>query len=222
MKSKDNLRAIYSAAIIIILFIIATIIAQKNLALFEQHLKDSIPGMIIYVLLMIVETVLAPLTALPIIAIAANIWGPILTALLSILGWAVGSLISFWIGREYGFPIVKHLISEKKIKKIESLIPERNIFLGVVLLRIAIPVDILSYVLGMFTRIKWRTYTLATIIGITPLAFLFAFIGKVPFVYQILAALIAGIILILIVIYSITRKKPSKRRITKTWDKFFK
>ena len=67
-----------------------------------------------------------------------------------------------------------------------------------------IPVDILSYALGLFSKIKFWPYVIATFIGVIPVTFLLAYIGSVPFIYQILAFLIVGII---ILVGLIVRKK---------------
>ena len=84
----------------------------------------------------------------------------------------------------------------KDIEKFERLIPEENIFWSIVFFRMAIPVDILSYLLGLFSHIKFRTYALATVIGVIPFAFVFAYAGTLQLRYQILAFLIAVIIIL--------------------------
>jgi len=68
---------------------------------------------------------------------------------------------------------------------LEKKIPKENLFLGIIFLRMVIPVDILSYALGLFSKIKTRDYLLATIIGVSPFAFIFAYLGRMPFYYQI-------------------------------------
>ena len=50
-------------------------------------------------------------------------------------------------------------------------------FMSVVLLRMVLPVDVLSYALGFFSDISLWRYTTATIIGIAPFAFIFAYAG---------------------------------------------
>ena len=64
-----------------------------------------------------------------------------------------------------------------------------------------IPVDLLSYALGIFGVLDWRNYTLATIIGIVPFAFIFAYLGTLPVSYQ-LFSIPVGVLLISIVYIS--------------------
>ena len=154
--------------------------------------------MVAYVVIAVIATVAAPISAGPLIPIAANVWGVAVTAALSILGWTIGSLIAFAIGRRYGLPLAQKFFSVRNLESMHKHIPKEKIFWSVVLLRIMIPVDLLSYALGVFGVLGWRRYTLATIIGITPFAFIFAYLGTLPISYQ-LFSIPAGILLIFIV-----------------------
>jgi len=55
-----------------------------------------------------------------------------------------------------------------------------------------IPVDILSYAVGLFTDIHAITYFWATLVGIVPFAFIFSYAGMFPWYLQI-SAFIIGI-----------------------------
>jgi hypothetical protein len=48
-------------------------------------------------------------------------------------------------------------------------------FWNIVLLRMVIPVDVLSYALGLFVPMPLSRYVLATAIGVSPFAIIFAF-----------------------------------------------
>jgi uncharacterized membrane protein YdjX (TVP38/TMEM64 family) len=63
-------------------------------------------------------------------------------------------------------------------------------------LRIAIPVDLLSYALGLFSKVRYRDYALATIIGISPLAFILAYLGTLPFIFQMIALSVALVLIL--------------------------
>jgi uncharacterized membrane protein YdjX (TVP38/TMEM64 family) len=135
-------------------------------------------GPLAYIALALLSVVMAPLTIAPFIPIAAVFFGPFLAAIYSIIGWFLGSLISFQIARHVGRPILKKFVSLDKIKKYEEYIPEHMEFWGVVLLRFIIPVDLLSYALGFLSRVAFWKYSLATLVSITPFAFIFAYAGK--------------------------------------------
>lgn len=192
MSSK--IKSIAGILLIIFLFIFFSYIVQTNMNFFRNLIGTGFSGMILYIIITIIAIVLAPVSTMPLIPVASNLWGVNLAAILSIIGWTIGALIAFLIARKYGVRIVKKIVPIEKINKFEKKIPEKNIFWTIVFLRIILPVDILSYALGLFSRIKTSTYFLATIIGLTPFAFVWAYLGKVPFYYQLFAIIIIGLI----------------------------
>ena len=62
-------------------------------------------------------------------------------------------------------------------------------------MRVALPVDELSYALGLFTTIPSRIYFLASALGILPGAFVFSYVGELSVAYQIIA-LLAGLVIV--------------------------
>ena len=200
METKKNkIKAVIPVAIIVALFVVSAFYSQK----YDEEAKifvegGGVFGMVAYVIIAVIATVAAPVSAGPLIPIAANAWGVAITAALSILGWTIGSLVAFAIGRRYGLPLAQKFFSVRNLENMHKHIPQERIFWSVVLLRIMIPVDLLSYALGIFGVLGWRRYTLATIIGITPFAFIFAYLGTLPVSYQ-LFSIPAGILLIFIV-----------------------
>ena len=197
--NKNKIKSVVPAVIISALFVVSAFYSQKygeEAKIFVE--KGGGFGMVAYVVIAVIATVAAPISAGPLIPIAANAWGVAITAALSILGWTIGSLVAFAIGRRYGLPLAQKFISAHNLEKLHKHIPQERIFWSVVLLRIMIPVDLLSYALGIFGVLGWRRYTLATIIGITPFAFIFAYLGTLPVSYQ-LFSIPAGILLIFIV-----------------------
>ncbi|HDK41846.1 MAG TPA: hypothetical protein ENG87_00590, partial [Candidatus Pacearchaeota archaeon] len=134
----------------------------------------------------------------------------VLTGLISIFAWSFGAWVAFVIGRKYGVQIIKKFISLKDIYRIEKKVPEESLFWTVVLLRLITPVDILSYALGIFTKMDIRTYLFATIIGITPFAFIFAYLGSVPIQYQIISFLAFGVLILIGWVVRIIYKKYFK------------
>ena len=200
--AKNKVKIIAPVVIIIALFIISAFYSQKygeEAKIFVE--RGGLFGMAAYVAIAITATVAAPVSAAPLIPIAANAWGVALTGALSIIGWTAGSLIAFIIGRRYGLPLTQKFVSARKLEKIHKHIPHEKVFWSVVLLRVMIPVDLLSYALGIFGVLDWKKYTLATVIGISPFAFIFAYLGTLPVSYQ-LFSIPAGILLIFIIYIS--------------------
>ncbi len=147
-------------------------------AYIEQQLEGSeIAVSVVYISVVILTTVFAPLVGLPLTPVVSVIIGPFLTALYSVLGWTVGAVIVFFIARYLARPFLSRLINMSRIEKYERYIPEKHIFLWLVFLRMIVPVDILSYVIGFTKRIKFPVYVLSTFIGIIPFSFIWAYGG---------------------------------------------
>ena len=202
MTAKNKIEVIVPVVIIIALFILSAFYSQK----YGEEARSFVErggffGMVAYVAIAIIATVAAPVSATPLIPIAANAWGVAITAILSILGWTIGAVVAFALGRRYGLPLAQKFISIHKLEKIHKHIPQERMFWSVVLLRVMIPVDLLSYALGIFGVLGWRKYTLATVVGISPFAFIFAYMGTLPVLYQ-LFSIPAGVLLISIVYIS--------------------
>jgi len=208
---RDEINALIGIVLIVGLFILASYVTQRNLEYIRGLIGGSYFSIVVYVLIAIFATVVAPVSSVPLIPVAVSVWGWFLTAILSIAGWFIGSLIAFWLARKYGVPLVRKFISLEKIEKFEKMIPEKHIFWSIVFLRMSIPVDILSYVLGLFSQIRFRTYAIATLIGILPFAFALAYIGALPFYYQIIAFMI-GLMILLVGVLIALFVKGKKRK----------
>jgi len=131
---------------------------------------------VIYIVLVILSIVLAPFN-LPLFYIAGAIWGPVLAIVYNILGWSVGAALAFLIARTMGRPFLSRFVDLQKVDTYANAINPNIEFLGVVLLRAVLPVDVLSYALGIFSSISFGKYMLATLIGIIPFAVIFAYGG---------------------------------------------
>lgn len=182
---------------IAIIFLIFSYIIQINLEYFENLVSNDLIGMLVYVLIEIASIVIAPVTTLPLVAVASNLWGWVLTGILNVIGWMIGAWIAFLIARKYGILVVKKFISIGKVHEIEKRVPKEHLFWSVVLFRVIIPIDILSYALGIFTKMSMRSYLLATLIGMIPFAFAWAYFGVIKFEYQVMLFFIAGILILI-------------------------
>ena len=195
MRFKEDIKAIAGVLLIVILFILASYVVKNNLDLFKSYIKDDFMGMIIYALVLVISIVLAPINDIVLVPIATAIWGWFIAALLTLLGWVIGSSIAFILARKYGVPLSKKILPLKEIYKSQEFVSKENTFIGIILLRIAIPIDIISYATGIFTNISFTHYFFATLIGFLPLAFFLAYLGTLPVYLQII-----GFILFLLVI----------------------
>lgn len=147
--------------------------------LFVETLIGERPfwGAVAFVFLMFGATVVAPITVLPLVPLVSPVLGPFVTALLSLLGWTLGAVVAFLIARYAGRPILSRFVSLEAIDRYEKYIDPDARFWAIVMLRILIPVDVLSYALGIFSRVSLLEYTVASVIGISFFSFVFSYLG---------------------------------------------
>ncbi len=197
MKTKD----ILSLMLLVLFFAFAIFLTQYYQPEIIKYLDYGYLSMFIYVLLGTTSTVLAPVNTLPLIPIATALWGGFITALLNITAWTAGAMIAFIISRRYGKPFLNKYSDLEKIARYEKILGTKYIFWNIVALRIMIPVDVLSYAIGLFTSVKLSTFTLATFIGVMPFAFILSYSPNMPLPFQIGVGL-----LVLVFIYFGYRK----------------
>lgn len=170
-------------------FIAVSVLAQR----YHETLASSVQqggtlGIAAYILLTALFVIFViPLDIVLLIPIGVVAWGPIPTALMSIVGWTLGAAIAFGIARRFGLPVVERIIGLARVREIERRIPKSNLFWMVVFLRMLVSVDILSYALGLFSSMPWSSYVLATALGVAPFGFYFAYAGALSFWYRLLA-----------------------------------
>ncbi len=198
-----KIKTLLPILVLVLLFLASTYLAQtysEEMVLLVGEKRFI--GIVAYTLLAAFTTVIAPLSSVPLIPITASIWGPMVAGLASITGWFIGALIAFGFSRKYGRGLVHRIFSREKVDAFEKMVPQQKLFWSIVFLRMTVPVDILSYVLGLFSTISWTAYTLATLIGITPFAFLMAYTGILPFRYQLI-----GMAITLVALFALHKRK---------------
>jgi uncharacterized membrane protein YdjX (TVP38/TMEM64 family) len=150
---------------------------QWDLTVLEQWMTTHRTlGMVAYVLFAIASVVLLPFSSLPLLPLAARLFGIVPTALLSIAGWWIGSLLAFLIAR-WSRPYLGHIASLEKIDQIATTIPSDIGFIGIVTLRMVLPTDLVSFALGLIRPLSFRLHAIATLIGIIPFAFVWSAAG---------------------------------------------
>lgn len=183
--------------VIIVLFLAAGYFSQTYFAVLTDGLRAySWGGMCVYVIGATIATVIAPLSFFPLIPVAVQLWGSVVTALLSIIAWSLGAAIAFLLARRFGQPLVRHFVGTEKVERAKQFLPRRHLFVAVVLLRMVMPVDLLSYALGLLGVMRFWPYMVATVIGITPFAFIFSFAADMQIGYQIGALVVAAVFLL--------------------------
>ena len=183
----------------------------------EEQLGDNkITTGMVYFSVVIISTIFAPFAGLPLAPAVSVIIGPLLTSLYSVLGWTIGAIVAFFIARHLARPFLCHFIDMSRMERYEEYIPEKHIFSWLIFLRVIIPVDILSYAIGLTKRIKFPVYVISTFIGVIPFSFIWSYGGHALLKRDYtLFSIFSGIGLLLFftsLMYYYTRNKAQNRR----------
>jgi uncharacterized membrane protein YdjX (TVP38/TMEM64 family) len=133
-------------------------------------------GAAVYVLVLAGSVVIAPLVSLPLVPVAASLYGVWITGLLSAIGWWLGALVAFRIAR-FGRHFVERLASLEAVDRLERKIPPDVGFSGIVILLIILPTDVASFALGFLKALQFRLFAAGALIGILPFSFVWAYAG---------------------------------------------
>ena len=189
---------------IILLFIVSSYLSKEYLSSLENVIfLKGVEGIFIFILIMMIAVIIAPFETLPLLPVAASLWGPNKAAVYAIIGWIFGSAIVFYIARIFGKKIVCKFANKIDINKWRDKLPNKNLFWLVIFARFVLPIDIISYAVGLFTKMRFGWYLLATIIGIIPFAFMFSYGATISTKWQILA----GIVIIIAIFLNYKKMK---------------
>lgn len=206
---KNSFISITGVLIIIFLFLVASTVSEfyrdELLAYMDT---DGALVKFLYVIFEVLAIVLVPISTTPLIPIASHAWGWIITGILSIVGWSLGAQLAFYLARAFGKPFVAKLFSTGEINIFEKHFTGKHLFWSIVFFRMIAPVDILSYAIGLFSKMTHVEYFWATLIGITPFAFLFSYTGSLSLQSQLIIFFIVSLVIFLI--YIIERYEKRK------------
>lgn len=135
-------------------------------------------GPLVIVIIMILQMFLfvVPTPFLMVVSVLA--YGPVWGSLIILLAVFCASSVGYIIGSYLGSPVVNRIIGNKGEQKLESFIEDYG-FWAVIVTRLSpfLSNDAISFVGGMLRMGYWR-FIGATLIGITPLTALIAYLGE--------------------------------------------
>lgn len=172
--------------------------------------RHAVAGAIIFVLLSALSAMLVFFSTALITPIAVDAFGPVITLLLLWLGWILGGITAFWIGRVFGHRVVSWLIDPWRLRDYERRARSIVTFGHVLLFQLAVPSEVPGYVLGL-AGCRFRIYVGAMALGELPFAIGAVYLGE-SFLernYFLLIALgVAGVALSWLAFRRIARRMP--------------
>jgi len=187
-KRIVNKKIVLPAATVVLFVLVSYLSKRYSLYLADLNVIHSAWGELVYTLAVFTAVIIAPLNTLPLLPVAVMLWGANMAANLTILGWLTGSMAAFIIARRLGPKFVYRYTDKYNIKEWGEAIPKQNMFWLVAFARFVLPVDIISYAVGLFTQMRWTAYLLATLIGVVPFAYIFAYGAELRTSFQIAIA----------------------------------
>ncbi|MDR1616961.1 MAG: VTT domain-containing protein [Syntrophomonadaceae bacterium] len=173
----------------------------------QDALKDYFEGLgylkiPFFVILQMLQVVIAPLPGELFQFGAGYVFGAWLGALVSAAGIFLGSLLAFFISKNLGYHIVKNYIDPAKIEKWSSLMHSTRgtWFIFVIFLIPGLPKDIITFVAGI-TPIRWSSFFPPAIIGRMPGIFISSLVGAQVYNgnYRQAAVIITAITVLLLI-----------------------
>lgn len=208
-------RRIYIFLLVVIIAIILWSSALlENLLLdaastLEIYIKENpVLGVLIFIGLGIISTLLSFFTSIPLVPIAVLIWGASNVFLMLMAGWLMGSIISYYIGAYAGYPIIRHVVPTEKLEVYQEKVSRRTPFWIIYLFRLSLPAEIPGYILGII-RYKFWKYFLATFLAELPFALIAAYASD-AFIAKNKALFFFWIIITLIIIFFSFRAAQKK------------
>ena len=134
-------------------------------------------GMLLFVLLAMLSAMVAFFSSALLAPIAVYAWGKAVCLALLWIGWLLGGIVSFCIGRFLGRSVAAMLIGEEKLAGWEQQVSENTRFIHVLLFQAAVPSEIPGYVLGIL-RYRFLLYLSALAITELPYAIAVVYLGE--------------------------------------------
>jgi len=161
---------------------------------------------LIFVLIVILEVVLAPVPPLLLYTVAGILYSSLTGGLLVLAGNLIGATIDFFIARKLGSDRLQKAVKPKLIQKFNRFFDKYGV-LAVFLLRVnpLTTTDLISYISG-FTKMRYLHFIVATALGLAPLVFLQTYLGGEIFRRSSILIGIAfafGILFLLLFVYLI-------------------
>lgn len=159
-------------------------------------------GMLVFVLLAMLSAMVAFFSSALLAPVAISAWGESGTLALLWLGWCLGGIVSFCIGRFFGRSAVSMIIGEDKVASWQSSVNEHASFIHILLFQAVVPSEIPGYLLGIL-RYRFLLYLLALGITEIPYAIVTVYLGESFLKGQSTVFILVGIGLIVLAALSL-------------------
>lgn len=127
--------------------------------------------------------------------VAIATWGPFTTFLLLWIGWLAGGAVSYAVGRYLGRGVAGVLVGAETLEHWERELRDRSHVTHLLLFQLAMPSEILGYVLGI-VRYSFRTYIGVLSLTEIPYALAIVYLGESFLAGDAVRFVLAGLVAI--------------------------
>jgi uncharacterized membrane protein YdjX (TVP38/TMEM64 family) len=137
----------------------------------------AVAGAVVFVLLSALSATVFFFSTAVITPIAVEAFGPVAALCLLWLGWILGGITTYAIGRRFGRRVVSWFVDPVRLGDYERRAKRLVSFRHVLLFQLAVPSEIPGYVLGL-AGCRFRTFVIAMALGELPFAVGAVFLGE--------------------------------------------
>ena len=194
----------YLLTIIPIILLILGYIYPSSFFSNQERIRDFVESYgalapIAFVIIQILQVVLTPISHYVVGLAGGFIFGTWYGFILNYIGRVIGTLIAFYLGRNFGRKIIKHLVKQENVAKYDKLFEKGKLILFLMYFLPIFPDDELSYLAG-FSSMKARVFIPIILLGHIGGSLGLAFLGSGLsysnpfFIIFSLVTLIAGVL----------------------------
>lgn len=152
--------------------------SEEIIAAAEAIISGSpLLGILLFVLLAMVSAMLAFFSSAILVPIGVYTWGSVTCFILLWIGWLLGGMASFCIGRYLARPVAARLVGTERLSRFESQLGSHARFVHILLFQAALPSEVPGYVLGIM-RYRFGVFLLALAIVELPYALGTVYLGS--------------------------------------------
>jgi uncharacterized membrane protein YdjX (TVP38/TMEM64 family) len=204
-------RRVSALVLLLLLAVLLTLARPVHswlLALFDQAesaiREREVWGMIVFASLAALSAMIAFVSSAVLVPVAVYMWGPVVCFLLLWVGWFLGGLAGYAIGRYLGRPVVERLVRPGALARYEGWARSGRSLTLMLTVLLAVPSDLASYVFGL-VRCRFSAFLAALALAEVPYALGAVYLGT-SFLHRRIVPLVAlGIAGVLLSLWAIHR-----------------
>lgn len=139
--------------------------------------EHPVLGMAVFVALAAISAMAAFVSSAVITPVGILAWGKAITVLLLWIGWVLGGVIAYTLGRRIGRPVVQALHHGEELERYGTHLNERAPFGFVLLFQFALPSELPGYLLGL-ARYPLRKYLVILLLAELPYSIATIYLGS--------------------------------------------